>query len=169
MPLIKGGAFVPDPWRALADDEAAPAAGFLLVSHARWARERGALAASAAALGVRLANDAAPTMLAPDLGRLGLIVLAFPRFTDGRAYSQARLLRGRLGYTGELRASGEVLRDQLLFMQRCGFDAFAVGERAVAEDWLAAFGEFDVFYQPAADHRPWLSRRRERGSGFTVA
>ena len=78
----------------------------------------------------------------------------FPRFTDGRAYSQARLLRGRLGFTGELRASGDVLRDQLLFMQRCGFDAFAVGERAVAEDWLKAFREFDVFYQPAEDHRP---------------
>jgi uncharacterized protein (DUF934 family) len=87
-------------------------------------------------------------------------VLNFPRFGDGRAYSQARLLRGRLGYWGELRAAGNVLRDQLLFMQRCGFDAFEVGPRAVTENWTAAFGEIDVFYQPTEDGRPWAMRRR---------
>ena len=87
-------------------------------------------------------------------------MLQFPKFTDGRAYSQARLLRDRYRYKGELRASGDVLRDQLLFMRRCGFNSFVVGERAIKEDWGKAFGEFDVFYQAAADSRPWVMRQR---------
>ncbi|HUZ73355.1 MAG TPA: DUF934 domain-containing protein [Stellaceae bacterium] len=160
MPLIKDGRFVADPWRHLGDDEPVAAAARVSVSDRRWRAERAELLDSGAALGVRLANDAALQSLAPDLDRIGLVILSFPRFTDGRAYSQARLLRGRLGYRGELRAQGEVLRDQLLFMQRCGFDAWVVPERAEAENWLAAFAEFDVFYQPAEDRRPWLMRLR---------
>jgi len=164
MSLIKDGCFVEDPWRHLADDAATGFDFCISVSLKRWQAERARLLDSGAALGVRLPNDVAPDALAPDLARLALIVLAFPKFTDGRAYSQARLLRGRLGYAGELRASGEVLRDQLLFMQRCGFDAFAVPERAQGENWLAAFRDFDVFYQPAEDHRPWLMRLRRAAS-----
>ncbi len=72
-----------------------------------------------------------------------------PAFNDGRAYSQARLLRSRFGYQG-VRATGNVLRDQLLFMRRAGFDGFEVdGAGALAEDWAKAFGEFDVLYRPA--------------------
>jgi uncharacterized protein (DUF934 family) len=160
MPLIKGGRFVADPWRHLGDDEAALGAAPVTVSYARWVKERAALTALPAALGLRLPNDVSPFAIADDLGCLALVVLAFPRFTDGRAYSQVRLLRGRLGFKGELRAQGEVLRDQLLFMERCGFDAFAVAERAVAEDWLEAFAEFDVFYQPAEDRRLSALHRR---------
>jgi uncharacterized protein (DUF934 family) len=161
MPLIKDGRFVADPWRHLGDDEPVAAIPRVTVSDRRWRAERAALIDSGALLGVRLANDVSPQALAGDLDRFGLVVLTFPRFTDGRAYSQARLLRGRLGYRGELRAQGEVLRDQLLFMQRCGFDAWAVPERAETENWLAAFAEFDVFYQPAEDRRPWLMRLRQ--------
>ena len=164
MPLIKGGRFVADPWRHLGDDDKPAGEKRLGVALARWQRERDTLIGLEAALGVRLPNDVSAAVLGPDLERFTLVVLNFPRFTDGRAYSQARLLRGRLGYKGELRADGDVLRDQLLFMQRCGFDAFAVGERAVREDWLAAFREFDVFYQPAEDHLPWLLRRRLAGA-----
>lgn len=160
MPLIKDARFVEDHWRHLADDETPGFDECVSVSHARWTAERDTLDGLGAGLGVRLPNTVSPEVLAPDLARLSLIVLSFPKFTDGRAYSQARLLRGRLGYKGELRASGDVLRDQLLFMLRCGFDAFAVPERAQREDWLAAFREFDVFYQPAEDHRPWLLRQR---------
>ncbi len=168
MPLIKGGRFVADRWRHLGDDEPADGIERITVSLARWRRERDALVASGAVLGVRLPNDEAATAIGADLDRFALIALSFPRFTDGRAYSQARLLRGRLGYGGELRATGDVLRDQLLFMQRCGIDAFAVGERALAENWLAAFREFDLFYQPSADHRPWIMRQREAApAGFT--
>ncbi len=171
MPLIKNERFVADSWRHLADDEGVPDAPRLTVSYVRWVEQRERLAALPAALGVRLPNDVAPTKLAADLARLALIVLNFPKFTDGRAYSQARLLRARLGFTGELRAEGEVLRDQLLFMRRCGFETFVVGERAVTEDWLAAFREIDVFYQPAEDSEMPLWRRRLEASrrDFTVA
>jgi uncharacterized protein (DUF934 family) len=171
MPLIKGGRFVADPWHALADDEAVPMAPRLIVSYARWLKERDTLATLPAQLGLRLPNDVAVAKLAGDLDRFALVVLNFPRFTDGRAYSQARLLRGRLGFKGELRADGDVLRDQLLFMRRCGFDAFAVGERALFENWLHAFREIDVFYQPAEDSQLSLVRRRLAGArgDFTVA
>ena len=171
MPLIKGGRFVADPWRSLADDEAMPEAGRVIISRARWLKERDTLATAPGQLGLRLPNDIAVAKLAGDLDRFTLIVLNFPRFTDGRAYSQARLLRGRLGFTGELRAEGDVLRDQLLFMRRCGFDAFAVGERALFENWLHAFREIDVFYQPAEDRQVSLVRRRPAGAcgDFTVA
>lgn len=171
MPLIKGGRFVADPWRHLADDEAVPEAGRCTISHARWLKERDTLATLPAQLGLRLPNDVPAAKLAGDLDRFTLVVLNFPRFTDGRAYSQARLLRGRMGFTGELRADGDVLRDQLLFMRRCGFDAFAVGERALFENWLHAFREIDVFYQPAEDRPVSPLRRHLAGArgDFTVA
>jgi uncharacterized protein (DUF934 family) len=98
--------------------------------------------------------------LAPDLERLELIELEFPKFVDGRAYSQARLLRERYGYRHELRATGNVLRDELQFMQRCGFDAFAIDDPKAVESWQAAIKEIDVFYQPAADGRATVSDLR---------
>ena len=161
MPLLKGGRIVDDPWRPLDDDEAVPESGPVTVSLKRWTRERDALYRRHAPIGLRLPNDAAPTDLdRRDVERFELIALSFPRFTDGRGYSQARVLRARLGYRGELRATGNVLRDQLLFMRRCGIDAFAVGDRAVVEDWLAALREIDLFYQPAEDAHPWIARQR---------
>jgi uncharacterized protein (DUF934 family) len=167
MPLIKDGRFVADGWRHLADDEALPEAGDVTLTFARWTKERAALAPTPGRrIGLRVPNDVAPASL-DDIGVVALVVLHFPKFTDGRAYSQAQRLRQRLDFTGELRATGNVLRDQLLFMQRCGFDSFEVGERAVAEDWLAAFSEFDMFYQPAADGRPWLAARRRTGGSVS--
>jgi uncharacterized protein (DUF934 family) len=143
MPLLKAGGFVADPWRALDDAEPVAEDGPVTVSFARWMREREVLRMRNGAVGLRLPNDASPAALAPDLDRFGAILLSFPRFTDGRAYSQARLLRGRLGFRGELR-----------------IDAFALDERAVVEDGPSALGAFDVFYQPAADGSPWAMRRR---------
>ena len=160
MPLLKAGRIVDDPWRHLDDGEPVPDGEPATVSFKRWSGERDALYRRNGSIGVRLANDVPPVSLAPDVERFDLIILSFPRFTDGRAYSQARLLRTRLGYRGELRATGDVLRDQLLFMRRCGFDAYEVSERAVAEDWPAALRDFDVFYQPAEDGRPWIGRQR---------
>lgn len=172
MPLIKGGRFVANSWHHLADDETVPdGAPRISVSYARWLKERDGFAALPAQLGLRLPNDVAVAKIAADLDRFALIVLNFPKFTDGRAYSQARLLRARHRFGGELRAAGEVLRDQLLFMRRVGFDAFAVSERAHFENWLAAFREIDVFYQPAEDHQMSRLRRRILGAAadFTVA
>jgi uncharacterized protein (DUF934 family) len=160
MLLLENGTLREDSWHHVADDEAIPASGDITVSFTRWKEIGSTLNGRSGKLGLRLDNTTAPADVAPDLSHFQLIVLNFPKFTDGRAYSQARLLRTRHGYKGELRAGGNVLRDQLLFMRRCGFNSFIVGERAVKEDWAKAFGEFDVFYQTAQDGRPWVMRQR---------
>ena len=151
MVLLKGDQVTADPWVRLADDDPLPDGRAALLSCERWLRERHRLRARNAPLGVVLPSDRSPLAIADDVGRLGLVALEFARFTDGRPYSQARLLRQRLGYRGELRAVGNVLRDQLLFMRRCGFDAFELPDGAEVEEWRSAFGEISVFYQPAAD------------------
>ena len=109
---------------------------------------------------VSLANTDPVEDLAPHVGRLRLIVLNFPKFSDGRAYSQARLLRGRLGYTGELRATGGVLQDQLPFMLRCGFDSFESDQKGFGEALAKARTLFSVVYQPAEDDRATASLLR---------
>jgi len=102
---------------------------------------------------VALANTDPVEDLAPYVGELRLIALHFPKFSDGRAYSQARLLRGRLGYEGELRATGNVLQDQLPFMLRCGFDSFESEQKGFGEALAKARTLFSVVYQPAEDGR----------------
>ena len=94
------------------------------------------------------------------LDRLALIALVFPNFRDGRAYSQARLLRERYGYRGELRATGQVLRDQFVFMLRAGFDAFEVKKPGDAEAFAAALARYSVFYQVPAEGRASVMRQR---------
>jgi uncharacterized protein (DUF934 family) len=161
MPLLKNGAVAADPWHRIVNGEALPAEGPVIVPFARWRAEHDTLVGRNTPLGVRLGNADAVAELAPDLDRLEVIVLEFPKFTDGRAYSQARLLRERYGYRHELRAAGNVLRDQLLFMQRCGFDAFELAHDQPVQAWVSATNEFSVFYQPAADDRvPAMQRRR---------
>lgn len=160
MPLIKHGVTTEDPWLRLADDEALPAAGPVIVSLERWRLERDALAALAAPVGVRLASHQPAAEIAADLERLQLIALVFPTFRDGRPYSTARLLRERHGFKGELRAVGNVLRDQFLFMSRCGFDAFEVADDDEAAAWKKAISEFSVWYQAAADGRVPATRLR---------
>ncbi len=109
---------------------------------------------------VTLANTDSVEALAPEIDRLKLIVLNFPKFTDGRAYSQARLLRERLGYRGELRATGAVLRDQLPFLLRCGFDSFESDQPGFAEALAKAQTLFSVVYQPTMDGRATASELR---------
>ena len=100
---------------------------------------------------VALANTDDVEALAPHVESLRLVVLHFPKFSDGRAYSQARLLRGRLGYRGELRATGGVLQDQVAFMLRCGFDSFDSEQKGFGEALARARSLFSVVYQPAED------------------
>lgn len=162
MPLLKNGTVAADHWQRVVKDEALPAEGPVVVPFVRWRVERETLIGRDAPVGVRLSNTDPVSELVPDLDRLDIIVLEFPKFSDGRAYSQARLLRERYGYEGELRAAGNVLRDQLLFMQRCGFDAFELNHGQPVQAWIAATNEFSVFYQPAADERvPVMQCRRE--------
>lgn len=159
MPLLKDGTVVEDAWQAVADAEPLPETP-AIVSFKRWQAERETLAGRRTPLGVRLPNGQDVAALVPDLDRFAVIVLEFPRFNDGRAYSQARLLRERHGFKGEIRATGMVLRDQLMFMQRCGVDAFEIAKGEPVAAWQAAVREFDVFYQPTGDGRPWAQRQR---------
>jgi uncharacterized protein (DUF934 family) len=143
-----------DPFVTLADDEAAPAAlSAVLLSFARFQREGEVLLSQGVQVGVRLEPDEPVEGLAYDLPRLALVALAFPKFRDGRAYSAAALLRERYGFLGEVRAVGDVLRDQALLMLRCGFDAFEPADGSSVEDWGHALHRFRHVYQAAADRR----------------
>ena len=110
--------------------------------------------------GVLWPNNHGVAELVPHLDRLALVALVFPSFRDGRAYSQARLLRERHGFRGELRATGDVLRDQFLFLTRAGFDAFEVKKDADAAAFASALARYSVFYQPAGDGRMSALRAR---------
>ncbi len=165
MPLIKDSELVSDPWVTLPDEETLPEGASVIVGLERWQAERETLIKRNAPLGLRLRSDQPPEDIAQDVERFQVIALEFPRFGDGRAYSYARLLRERYGYRGELRAVGNVLRDQALFMRRCGFDAFEVAEDSALEGWREALGEISVFYQPTADGRSPAHALRARRNG----
>ena len=163
MAVLKHGALQPNDWQTVADDAALPEGKPAVVSLDRWLKERDTLVGRNVPVGVKLKSDQSPLGLADDLDRLALIVLEFPKFTDGRGYSHARTLRQRLGYKGELRAAGQVLRDQYLFMDRCGIDSVELADDANVAGYLESLGEFSIWYQPAADQRPTvLSLRHAR-------
>lgn len=151
MALLKNGEFVADPWAKAAALDEVPANGPVLVSLELWQHQRGVLLRRAAPLGLQLASDQPPELVLDVLENFSLIALEFPKFTDGRAYSYARNLRERYGYEGEVRAVGNVLRDQLPLLRRCGFDAFELPDRAQGEGWITAFSDISVVMQPAAD------------------
>jgi uncharacterized protein (DUF934 family) len=134
-------------------------AGPLLVPLPLWLLRRDELAARAEPVGVWLDAGDDPAAIAADLGHLGLVAVNFPKFTDGRGYSIARSLRERYGYTGELRAIGDVLHDQLFYLHRCGFDAFALRADKNAERALAGLETFSDSYQAAVDTLPLFRRR----------
>jgi uncharacterized protein (DUF934 family) len=153
MPLIRATGPVEDPWRFVPDEEPLPETGAVIVTLARWQANRDQLLARPTPLGLRLKSDQPPSLVAGDLERFDVIALEFPKFTNGRAYSSARLLRERFGFRGELRAVGNVLRDQLAFMRRCGFDSYEIPPQVDAAAWLASLGGISVVYQPATDER----------------
>jgi uncharacterized protein (DUF934 family) len=164
MPLVKAGKIVEDQYVRLADDTPLPEGVPLLLTAARFLADARGLAERDAPVGVIWPNDRRVADLAPFVDRLALIALVFPKFKDGRAYSQARLLRERYGFGGELRATGEVLRDQFQFLLRSGFDAFEVKKPADAAAFAQAAARFSVFYQPSVDGRlPALRRRQLTG------
>ena len=115
-----------------------------------------------------LANTDDVLQLGDRLRCVKLIVLDFPKFTDGRAYSQARLLRERLGYAGELRATGGVLQDQLPFMLRCGFDSFESDQKGFGQALEKARTLFSVVYQPVGDGRATAAELRLKRRNATV-
>ena len=154
----------PDTWRVFDGDAGAvPGGADLLLPLDEWRERAGAWSRHDGRLGLLLSPPDDPFTVAPDLDRFALVAVNFPRFTDGRGYSIARLLRERLRYEGELRAGGDVLRDQLFLMARCGFDSFALRADQDPQAAHAAFRDFSVRYQAATDQPlPLFRRRTER-------
>ena len=163
MPLVKAGRIIDDPYVRVVEDAPVPHSVPVIVPAQRFLVDANELAPRQAPLGVLWPNDRRVVELEPWLRDLSLIALIFPKFRDGRAYSQARLLRERYGFRGELRATGEVLRDQFQFLLRSGFDAFEVKKPADAAIFAQAAARFSVFYQPSADGRSPALRRRLQG------
>jgi uncharacterized protein (DUF934 family) len=149
--IIKDRNIVEDHWLRLADEAALPAASDIIVSFKRWQQERAALLARKGGLGVIIGNGITLEEIKNDLAHFKLIAIEFPQFKDGRGYSYARMLRERYHYPHEIRATGNVLRDQLLPMARCGINAFELEAGRSLEDALKSFDDFSVRYQPAAD------------------
>lgn len=164
--LLLDGRVVADEYPELADDAPLPAsAAAVTVSLQRWQHDADALAASGVKIAVRLANTIDVTTLPDALLARPMIELLFPAFSDGRAYSQARLLRERLGYRGQIRARGPaVVADQLQSMARVGIDAFVLREDQEPETAARALHGFDLAYQGACDTLPQV--RLLRRSAF---
>jgi uncharacterized protein (DUF934 family) len=160
--LIKDNAIVEDPYVFIQENEdgslTLPSAP-VLVKLGAWQRHRDALMAHPFPKGIQLAPDEFAEEITDDIGNLDLVAVEFPQFADGRGYSTGSLLRSRLGFRGELRAVGDVIKDTLFYQQRCGFNAFAVRQEKGIEDALTALSTFSVCYQGAID-RPPLYRMR---------
>jgi uncharacterized protein (DUF934 family) len=155
--IIRRREVVGDDWRYV-DEDPGGADLALILPLARWHEERSSWWLWAGRLGVRIGPTDRVELLKPDLTRLSLIAIEFGGPSEGRGYTQARVLRDRLGFAGELRAVGYVKRDQLFFLARCGFDAFELSEGVDARSVLTAFDDFDVAYQPAT-----VATRNQRG------
>ena len=161
--LYDGVRFVDDAWRYLADGEDVPAEGHVILTGSQWA----ALAGASAPRPLGLVVDPARSL--EELGdpnRFALLALPFPKFSDGRSYSLGHRLRARFGFTGELRAIGDVLFDQLQLMARCGFDTYEIRDpvtRALLDEGRRP--DMSRFYQPGfgaeglAGTRPWARRQ----------
>lgn len=161
--LIRNGRVDRDEYVALGEDESPPEATPVLVGLVRWLKEGASLAANERKVGVRLPNTADVLALSPSLRDRPLIALDFPSFGDGRAYSQAHLLRERCDYQGEIRATGAaVVRDQILGMQRSGFSAFQLRADQNPEDCLEALKDFSLAYQPGLSALPLVPVLRRK-------
>jgi len=167
--IIKNNSIVDDAWHVLklAEGETPESAvsvvlpeGKIIVPLTVWQARKQELLQRGSSVGVWLDSAEGPESIATDLAHFSVVAVNFPKFADGRGYSTARLLRERYGYAGELRAIGDVLQDQIHFMKRCGFDAFAVRADKDIEAALAGLSDFSESYQIAVDQPQPLFRRR---------
>jgi uncharacterized protein (DUF934 family) len=157
--LIKSGAYAQDSFAPVTDDAALPD-GAVLVSLARFQKERDSLLERNTPIGVRLQSHENPEVLGADVSRLSLVALEFPKFRDGRAFSWARILRTRLGFTGEIRAVGDFLFDQVNYQHRVGFDAWEVPDHFTLQMFQQALSEMTDVYQPSADGKKTIRELR---------
>lgn len=167
--LIKNRLPATDPWQLLepaadGSQPGIPPSGDVIVPLVTWLEQRDALLSRSGRLGVWLDSNEEPALIADDLHHFGVVAVNFPQFTDGRGYSIARLLRERYKWRGELRAIGDVQRDQMFYLARCGFDAFALRESGDMQSALSAFGDFSETYQASVERTQPLFRRRVLGS-----
>lgn len=171
--ILRRRALAEDEWTLVESAAAQPgsegasepreSAGKVIVPLGRWRTERERLLATATAVGVLLPNTEDVETIWPEIRDRPLLALQFPIFTDGRALTQAVLLRNRLGFAGELRAVGDVIRDLVFWLGRCGFDSIVPRGDQSLEACRLALDELSVAYQPAADGRePVWVKRRER-------
>ncbi len=151
MPLIRDGKIVEDSWVLLDDEAELPAKGDVILSLNRLKKDADTIQTRGGRTGVILENDVDEEDLAAYLPQIDLVALTFPAFTDGRAYSQARQLRTKLGFKGELRATGNVLADQATFLCRVGFDSFEVDNGQSIDVWNKALRSMSVAYQRGYD------------------
>lgn len=149
MPLLKGGIIEDDSFLDLEDGASFPEGASVIVSWDRLRQDYALLAADTGRLGVRFPVDSDPATLTPFVSGLQVIALEFAACTDGRAYSLARVIRTQLGFTGELRATGDVLADQVAFMRQVGFDAFEIrSDYQPLDIWQRTATAMSLTYQP---------------------
>ncbi len=166
--IIRDGAIVDDNWvvwhpadEATAALPTAHQAPQLIIPLKAWQAHRQDFSVRDGGLGLLLQTDDEPDQVAADISLFSVIAIHFNKFTDGRGYSLARLLRDRYGYRGELRAVGDVLRDQLFYLKRSGFNAFAIRADRDIQDALKSLQDFSEVYQGAWDQPLPLFRRRQ--------
>jgi uncharacterized protein (DUF934 family) len=157
--LIKDGAYAEDIYARVADDAPLPD-GAVVVSLPRFQKERDALLGRNTPIGIRLQAGENPELLGADVNHFSLVVLEFPKFRDGRAFSWARMLRTRLGFTGEIRAVGDFLYDQVNYQRRVGFDAWEVPDHFTLEMFQRALTEMTNVYQPSTDGKKTIRQLR---------
>ena len=165
MAIVKNNSVIEQEWVTVDAEGDLPASDeSLIVPLARFKEQRDDLIGRNGGLGVQLNPGDAPEDLADDLDRLSIITVNFSAYTDGRGYSYGRVLRERMGFKGELRAIGDVLRDQVLYMHRCGFDSYDlnVDDETALTKVRAALKEMSVYYQPTGDGRATAASLRDR-------
>ena len=162
--LIKHRTIVQDDWTLLREansiEEISQAGKQIIISLTHWKQFQDELTSFAGKIGIWLESSQSPKEIIADVNNFEVIALDFPVFSDGRAYSYARELRNDLEYAGELRAIGDVLRDQLYYMSSCGFDAFDLRDDQDAPSAITAFDDFKEAYQASVKQPIPLFRRR---------
>jgi len=158
--IIRNREIVSDTFTYVTDASQLPASGDIIVDLPVWKEHKNALLNHNGKLGVQLPGDAEPEEIVEDLPKLAVVAIHFSVFRDGRGYSLARILRERFGFDGELRATGDVLRDQLFYLQRCGFDAFDTRPDRCIQEALKGLSDFSVTYQADANEKRPIYQRR---------
>ena len=157
--LIKDGKLVDNTWQLITEKDALPD-GNILVPLSTWNSHQEAIADRKSEVGPWLESDDLPSDIQGNLNDIPVIAVNFPAFADGRGFSIARLLRERLNYTGEIRAIGQPIRDQLTYLFRCGFNAVDLADHYDAESALASLNDFSENYQVSVEQKVPLFKRR---------